>query len=106
MSNQPEALRLADELRYAQEITFEGCGYKLVSPEDADDLAAELRRLHGVNQELYEALKNAMQFIDMSVNLEQPSFDSPPEPASQWDYDAYCLVGELHIALAKARGEG
>ena len=43
---EPVAPRLADELHYAQEIIFEGCGYKLISPEDADEIVAELRRLY------------------------------------------------------------
>jgi hypothetical protein len=45
MTTQPEALRLADQLgvRYSG---FPSC----------DEAAAELRRLHAVNQELLEAL--------------------------------------------------
>jgi hypothetical protein len=45
MSNQPEALRLADELVVLH-------GYPL-----SIRAAAELRRLHALNQELVEALK-------------------------------------------------
>tara|TARA_R110000868_G_scaffold52833_2_gene166405 strand:- start:1720 stop:1980 length:261 start_codon:yes stop_codon:yes gene_type:complete len=44
MTQQPEALRLADELRHWR------------SPDK--EAAAELRRLHEVNQELLEALKD------------------------------------------------
>lgn len=48
MKTQPEALRLADLIRsrYGNDIN--------------DDAAAELRRLHEVNQELLEALKDVM----------------------------------------------
>ena len=45
MSDQPEALRLADELEM----------WTLGEPA-----AAELRRLHAVNQELLEALKKVL----------------------------------------------
>ena len=47
MTTQPEALRLAGVL--------DNYGYK-----DTDDAASELRRLHEVNQELLEALKDVM----------------------------------------------
>ena len=46
MTTQPEALRLADILQH-----------KLPSIECLEVAAAELRRLHGVNQELLAALK-------------------------------------------------
>ena len=45
MTTQPEALRLADQLG-ARYSGFPSC----------DEAAAELRRLHAVNQELLEAL--------------------------------------------------
>ena len=47
MTTQPEALRLAGVL--------DNYGYK-----DTDDAAAKLRRLHEVNQELLEALKDVI----------------------------------------------
>ena len=50
MSEQPEALRLADMFEAGN------CGY----PSRA---AAELRRLHEVNQELLEALKSLVQVV-------------------------------------------
>ena len=53
MTEQPEALRLADNLDYLVEIgDYAGT---------ATDAAAELRRLHKVNQELLEALKSLVQ---------------------------------------------
>jgi hypothetical protein len=49
MTTQPEALRLADALgRYYTHLT--------VVPDINCEAAAELRRLHAVNQELLEAL--------------------------------------------------
>jgi hypothetical protein len=46
MTTQPEALRLADELEMNCHAGTQQCA------------AAELRRLHAVNQELLEALKH------------------------------------------------
>ena len=46
---QPEALRLADALDFGDSISVKA---------NADNAAAELRRLHALNQELLEALKH------------------------------------------------
>ena len=51
MNTQPEALRLADLLEESYPL----------EPE-AEQAAAELRRLHEVNQELLEALKDMRDF--------------------------------------------
>lgn len=69
MNTQPEALRLAHVL--------DNYGHK-----DTDEAAAELRRLHEVNQELLEALKDVMY-----------SGNGKPE----WDVAS--------AAIAKAKGE-
>ena len=59
MSNkQPEALRLADEL---VETPFQSTRYIA---------AAELRRLHAVNQELIEALDSALKLIELVMPIE------------------------------------
>jgi hypothetical protein len=50
MTEQPTALRLADELADYTGFTVVGM----------DQAAAELRRLHAVNQELLEALKECL----------------------------------------------
>ena len=55
MNNQPEALRLAD--------TLDTLGFDFQTPRLA---AAELRRLHEVNQELVEALKTSFTWIQKS----------------------------------------
>ena len=52
MSKQPAALRLADEL-----------DEKPDSDGHCREAAAELRRLHEVNQELLEALKSLVQVV-------------------------------------------
>ena len=62
MSTQPEALRLADKLTPAGTHSLAWC----------KDAAAELRRLHAVNQELLAALKalveaDAPDYIKSSI---------------------------------------
>ena len=52
MNEQPEALRLADEL--------DGIPLADMTEALADDAAAELRRLHEVNQELLAALRDML----------------------------------------------
>jgi hypothetical protein len=54
MSNQPEALRLADAL-----ADHTGC-----TLAQMDQAAAELRRLHAENGELLEALKSTRAFVN------------------------------------------
>jgi len=58
MSEQPEALRLADELDAWEKVV---CGSSVMATATIklQQAAAELRRLHEVNQELLEALKLA-----------------------------------------------
>ena len=56
MSEQPEALRLADALENL-ESTGWGLAITEYSEKQANLAAAELRRLHSVNAELLEALK-------------------------------------------------
>ena len=58
MSNKPEALRLADEL---VETPFKSTRYIA---------AAELYRLHEVNQELLEALDSALKLIELVMPIE------------------------------------
>jgi hypothetical protein len=71
MNKQPEALRLADVLDH---VELRPSDYK-----DVDKAAAELRRLHALNGELLEALK------DMGAR--------------------YGLTDQARAAIAKAEGE-
>ena len=58
MSTQPEALRLADAICDYSRLGFETEeAAKKRHNKDRRDAAAELRRLHAVNEELLEALK-------------------------------------------------
>ena len=68
MSKQPEALRMADNLDYLVEIgDYAGT---------AADAAAELRRLHAVNQELLAALNAMLTHMGMDEDeWNKPTFD-------------------------------
>ena len=79
MNTQSEALQLAEWLDGA----YEG---------DAQEAAAELRRLHEANQELLEALKS----FDGSFALDQ--WDEAVMPSKEWD-------SRRRAAIAKATGE-
>ena len=74
MNEYSEALRLADTIQQLSCLTK-------VTNEEA---AKELRRLHEVNKELYEALEEVVRISDR-------------------DHEAWV---KAHAALAKARGEG
>jgi hypothetical protein len=76
MSNQPKALRLADELADYTGFTVAGM----------DQAAAELRRLHELNQELLKALKLIASTENSALDL------------------AYCK-GIARAAIAKAEGK-
>lgn len=60
---QPEALKLADELVEVHN------GHTDEGPTTFSEAAAELRRLHEVNRELLEALKEATAFATAAVSL-------------------------------------
>ncbi len=72
---QPEALRLADEL---VETPFQSTRYIA---------AAELRRLHEVNQELLEALEAVLALIELGIPIEGAA------------------TRKVRAAIAKATGE-
>ena len=56
MSDKPEALLLAGQLESGEPVT--------------GSAAAELRRLHKVNQELLEALEAALKLIELVMPIE------------------------------------
>lgn len=74
---QPEALRLADALSSAYAMTY----------EDAMQAAAELRRLHEVNVQLTDTLKEMVEAFQHDASLDNPS------------------LAVARAALAKAQGE-
>lgn len=63
MSAKPEALRLADALEIADAniSLIDDTLWVKINPGTLDEAAAELRRLHEVNQELLEALKKMVE---------------------------------------------
>ena len=78
MSTQPEALRLADAIDYP-DVSF------------GIEAATELRRLHEVNQELLEALKEAADALETASNDGGVNF--------------YQYAKEARAAINKAIGE-
>ncbi len=75
LSNKPEALRLAGHLE------------RFRSFPDDQDAAAELRRLHEVNQELLEALEAVLALIELGIPIEGAA------------------TRKVRAAIAKATGE-
>jgi hypothetical protein len=82
---QPEALRLA----YIIEGNWDR--------QYGKQVAAELRRLHEVNAELVEALKNAAEEIE--------SWGAYASPYFQNKHDLAGSVAAVHAVIAKATGE-
>ncbi len=77
MSEQPEALRLARELEACPTINYK-------------DHAAELRRLHALNQELGAALRRLISYCN---TLENRLMEADGEhPALQEAKEAYAKV--------------
>jgi hypothetical protein len=85
MSEQPEALRLADELEAVPETGAD--------PDLIQEAAAELRRLHAVNQELLEAL----QFI--------ADHDLRGADLTVCGHMAHTFVGVARATIAKVEGQ-
>jgi hypothetical protein len=81
MSEKPKALQLADAL-YVGEISYTGMC----------QAAAELRRLHAVNQELLEALKLALSAHGVML------MSDPPQEA----WKTYGVEQKARAAIAKA----
>ncbi len=83
---QPEALRLADSAETCQ-ITVHDCAL----------IAAELRRLHEVNVELVEALKEAANALADYIPLLEKRGTSL--------FYGHSVLSQSHAAIAKATGE-
>jgi len=62
-------------------------------------------RLITAAPDMLEALQNMVEMFKTVPTLEQNSFDEPPEPKTQWDYEAYQMIGAACAAIAKATGE-
>ena len=95
MSNKPEALRLADEL---VETPFQSTRYTA---------AAELRRLHAVNQELLEALEelcSCPQWVD-EATVPKAGIETAPQQVVVNLSVALVRLRKARAAIAKATGE-
>ena len=87
MSTQPEALKLADALQRR-------------FPKSGKDAAAELRRLHEVNQELLVALQACADGLqDEIYNSGEDENENPTIK------ELVRRVKKAHAAIAKAEGE-
>ena len=84
MTTQPEALRMAERL---ERYDAERSGYA----KHCHKAAAELRRLHEVNQELLEALKDATEGLKIA--------------SAGGGVDFYAYAKTARAAIAKAEGE-
>lgn len=62
-------------------------------------------RLISVAPELLEFIEHAAHQLEAGIQEYPGGPEEPPQPASQWDYDAGQLVGELRQLIAKAKGE-
>jgi hypothetical protein len=86
MADQPEALRLADALE----------AWTLGKPTHHREAAAELRRLHAVNQEVLEALRLTSidcQYLHHAHKDRHLLFEECP------------VVARINAAIAKAEGQ-
>jgi hypothetical protein len=63
-------------------------------------------RLIAAAPEMLEALIQAAAHLSSGIQTNQGSHEEPPEPASQWDYEAGLMAGDLLRLIAKATGEG
>ncbi len=84
MTTQPEALRLARELEACPTINYK-------------DHAAELRRLHAVNQELVYELKVATEAIEYWGDYAPDYFQK------KWDLQSD--INAARAAIARAEGQ-
>lgn len=55
--------------------------------------------------DLYEALKDCLQFIEDNVRFAQPNPESGEEPADRFSYEAQPICSAAQVALKKARRE-
>ena len=108
MSNQRSVSEWVDFLtKYAEEIIFEGSGYKLVSPEDADEIAAELEALRA-DAERYRWLRdNAKE----ELLYPQRAGGEVPDLRTKWSIPTLmcgnCIGGWMSFdeSVDAARGE-
>ncbi|PXW23369.1 hypothetical protein [Paraburkholderia caballeronis] len=69
---------------------------------------AELTRSVTLTKEQLRAIHDCADRLEGCISYGQSSFDSPPEPQSQWDYESMQVVMEVRTILAAhpSTGEG
>lgn len=98
MSKQPEALRLAD----AMDAVNKNNADSLLVQMAARSASAELRRLHAINAELVEALKECVEDSEQAVSdyLQKYGPNYRPERLTAMSE----TVAKARSAIAKAEG--
>lgn len=56
---------------------------------------------HSLFSEMREALEEAAKYIERTISYSQSSYETPPEPTTQADYEADQLCCGLYNILAK-----
>jgi hypothetical protein len=95
MADKSEALRLADALQ--QQAVWEGHYGPSYLRDLLPEAAAELRRLHALNGELLEALKN----LEKEFRKVYPIYYY----AEPWGHETNVPLQAARAAIAKAEGE-
>lgn len=72
--------------------------------EHAEESEANAR-LIAAAPEMLQALEQATKQLESGIQLQCEAPDEPPQPASQWDYEAGLLAYDLRRLIAKATGE-
>ena len=67
------------------------------------DQAAKIAAQEATIDGLVAALESAKKCIEAQIQMEQRSYDEPPEPASEWDLAALLVVNDIGAAVARAR---
>ena len=61
--------------------------------------------LYDAAQDMLEALKDMVEIFKNVPEEAIVNYDEPAEPKTQWDYDAFYVLGRARAAIAKATGE-
>ena len=100
-TQQPEALRLADELEAAPAFANSRGTINLeMSSSMAEEAAAELRRLHALNAELLEAGKSVISWTEAA---HRPPVRDDMEFGRMVSVRLHALA-DLYAAITKAEG--
>jgi hypothetical protein len=68
-------------------------------------MAEENDTLTQQRNELLAEIRKHADWLDGQINMNQAGFDSPPEPATQFDADLASAVGHLYSLIAKVESK-